>query len=162
MSQSSAGREANEGRPGPVETAGKELVRLLHDVADAQVKIAGLVESSSRELRDLTARCERAAEQIRRVAEALERALGPGRPEEPGGPTHDPAPGARRRLWPRRRTVRVMRQRGRDQGLPPAGEGGASHPAGDEGQDQQGQWIAMELERLVMQAEELLERLSRK
>src|SRR5690606_30742784 len=73
-----ASQHRGAGDEGSGQPGGRELARLLHDVADAQVKMAGLIEASRQELRDLVTRCERAAEQISRAAESLALAAGVG------------------------------------------------------------------------------------
>lgn len=50
----------------------KELARLLHDVADAQIKMAKLIDGFWTDLRSLAKTCENAADEIQATARRLE------------------------------------------------------------------------------------------
>lgn len=65
---------ANGGAAGPtIDT--KQLVRLLHDVADAQIKIVKLIDGFWDNLQALAERCQRASDEVQQAARRLEKVL---------------------------------------------------------------------------------------
>ncbi|HLS90845.1 MAG TPA: hypothetical protein VK101_06325 [Limnochordia bacterium] len=140
----------------------QELTRLLHDVADAQMRIAELVSAFWRDLSELTESCEKAAREIRTAAEELKAALalikGGGLDRE--GKNSGTTNGAPQKLEgaARRRTIRTYGSYGR-------GGRKQQEPAAA-GQDdrEMAQWeageIVAKLERLVADAQRLVELLN--
>mgnify|MGYP001184836263 CR=1 FL=1 len=178
-------QQGGDDRLGIAERLDQELPRLLHDIAHAQVKMAGLVEASRQEMRDLVARCERAAGEMRRAAEALERMMGSARlsigrdgdasgdggesasEEGDEGAGRPQAMGARskrsRTRRARYRSVRSLRRGGHEEGSMAAGamDGRKTEDrSGERGPLRDGAGVAGELERLVGEAEQLIKRLS--
>jgi len=160
MSERSAGQDQS-GRRGAAPGPEHELTRLLHDVADAQVEIVGIVEASRREMRGWVERCERAAQEIRQAAEALAKALESRQSGERRNPGEREGAREGHQQRSRRRRVRSLGGGGRELGPAAAGDSNALSAALDGEKGKQDGWLAGELERLVAEAERLLERFSR-
>ncbi len=158
-----ASQHRGAGDEGSGQPGGRELARLLHDVADAQVKMAGLIEASRQELRDLVTRCERAAEQISRAAESLALAAGVGGAQGgQSGQENGHGSGSRaqsRREGRARRRVRPRRSLGPEA---PSGNGPKAEADSRDGHAfHDGGQLREELERLVAEAAQLLQRVER-
>lgn len=156
--------ETDAQRPDAKNAAGvaQELTRLLHDVADAQIRIAELVSAFWRDLSELTESCEGAAREIRTAAEELRAALalinggGLDREDKKGGTSN----GASQKPegTGRRRTIRTYASYGRGgrKQREPAAAGQDDHVMAER---EAGQLVA-ELERLVADAQRLVELLN--
>ena len=114
MSDSGAGKSKSNGE----ENETRELARLLHDVADAQIKTAQLIDAFWRDLGDLMQTCEKAAQEIRAAARDLEEASGAESKEGAGKESEDgtePDRPSGRDRGRRRRTIRIGDRGGREQ-----------------------------------------------
>lgn len=163
----------------------KELARLLHDVADAQIKIAKLIDGFWGDLRAYATKCEKGADEIQATARRLEKAVeeaankprGGGRGD---GSQGDKSPGSQseggskdngtkedKKQTPeravRRRTIRLQRRGGRMPGQSAAGQAPPEQASSEQGQnggvpDE----LVDDLKYLVVEAQRLFDLLSRK
>ena len=168
MSDNGAGKKESNGQEIDI----KELTRLLHDVADAQIRMAQLIDAFWTDLRGFVRTCEKAAQEIRAAAHDVEKATGDsqstGRSRQgEGGSQQDRSSGRNRTA--RRRPIRIGGG-GREQGQSAASntrqsmeerqQGDASGPGQDA--EQEAAELSDELLRLVGEAQRLVDLLNRK
>lgn len=164
--QGKQGNQENQGDQKEGQSAlavARELTRLLHDVADAQMRVAELVSAFWRDLSELTEACEGAAREIHAAAKKMEAitgiAKGEGSHQGSERGESGPAAASRERAG-RRRTIRTYSsygRGGREQTEPAAsGQGDDALRQGDPSQ------LAADLERLVADAQKLVELLNQR
>ena len=168
MSDNGAGKKESNGQEIDI----KELTRLLHDVADAQIRMAQLIDAFWTDLRGFVRTCEKAAQEIRAAARDVEKATGDsqstGRSRQgEGGSQQDRSSGRNRTA--RRRPIRIGGG-GREQGNRPPPthanrwRSGSRARRSGPGQDaeQEAAELSDELLRLVGEAQRLVDLLNRK